>query len=216
LRRSLRLLGSAHSFSNSIQCTSSITSPTSSNILVPSNAVCIITANVGNVYVSSGANLTVIGATINGQLMSESASSVTLRNAKVTDWTDLDNVGVLNILEARSTLQGDTGHCTDNCDSAIYPGGRGIESFVNNTVNGMFESEVSHQAFISGNNINGGRLEVESADFCQITNNKIGVLDLDQNGSPWSLAIQYTEMTPVTAARGSSTVLTAGARQETM
>jgi hypothetical protein len=176
------LIGAAHSFPSSTSCTSSITSATTHNIIVPANSVCVITANVGNVFVDSGANLTVVGATINGQLMAQSAASVTLRNARVTDWTDLENVGVLNISGSSFNTSGDTGNCTDNCDSAIYSGGRGIVNFVNNTVNGMFESEVSHQAFISGNNINGGRLEVESADFGQITNNKIGVLDLDQNG----------------------------------
>jgi hypothetical protein len=50
--------------------------------------------------------------------------------------------------------------CTDDCDSAVYEGGRGDISFVNNTLNGMFESEVSNNAVITGNNVNHSRLEV--------------------------------------------------------
>src|SRR5438552_3927769 len=45
-----------------VTCNGSITSPTASNVQVPVNGVCVITASsVGNVYVSNGANLTVIG-----------------------------------------------------------------------------------------------------------------------------------------------------------
>src|SRR5437762_1174411 len=60
-------------------------------------------------------------------------------------------------------------------------GGPGIFTMTNSTVNGELESEVGHQTFITSSTIV-GRLEVESADFGQILNNKIGVLDLDQNG----------------------------------
>jgi len=52
---------------------------------------------------------------------------------------------------------------------------------VNNVVKGQIESEVSSQAVVTGNTIN-GRLEVESPTFGQITDNKVELLDLDQNG----------------------------------
>ena len=176
------VLGADGPFTPYTTCTSTITASTSSNIFVPANAVCVITANVGNVYVSPGANLTASGMTITGELSGDNSASITLRNVHVTDWTILSNVVKVNISGSSFNTSGDTGNCTDNCDSAIYEGGRGTFIFQNNTANGMVESEVSHQAVVTGNTINGGRLEIESADFGQITNNKVGVLDLDQNG----------------------------------
>lgn len=176
------LLGANGPFTPYTTCTSTITTATSANIFVPANAVCVISANVGSVYVSPGANLTASGMTITGELSGDNSASITLRNVHVTDWTTLSNVVKVNISGSSFNTSGDTGNCTDNCDSALYEGGRGIFIFQNNTANGMVESEVSHQAVVTGNTINGGRLEIESADFGQITNNKVGVLDLDQNG----------------------------------
>ncbi len=176
------VLGADGRFSPDTTCTSTISTATSSNIYVPPNAVCVITKNVGNVYVSPGANLTATGMTITGRLSGDNSASITLRNVHITDWTILSNVVKVNISGSSLNTSGDTGNCTDNCDSALYEGGRGTFIFQNNTVSGMVESEVSHQAVVTGNTINGGRLEIESADFGQITNNKVGVLDLDQNG----------------------------------
>jgi hypothetical protein len=163
-------------------CTGSITSPNSGNIFVPSNSACVITATVGNVYVANGANLTVVGTTINGLLANYSAS-VTLRNANVVGWTGLSNVGVVSITGSTLNTSGNTNLCNfcDGPDSAMYEGGPGTFTFVNDTVNGQMESEVSSQAFVTGNTVN-GRLEVESATFGQITNNEIEMLDVDQNG----------------------------------
>jgi hypothetical protein len=170
-------------------CTGSITPQNASStakILVPTNGACVITGNVGSVWVSNGASLTVTGATINGMLMGNNSASVTLRNAVVTDWTNLEGVQVVNISGSSLNTLGPASYCwntscTDNVESGIYEGGRGIFSFVNNSVTGMVESEVSHQAVVTGNTVS-GRLEIESADFGQITNNRVGVLDLDQNG----------------------------------
>src|SRR3989442_1330081 len=53
-----------------VTCNGSISSPYSGNVIVPVNGVCLITANVGSVYVETNANLTVTnGATINGGLV---------------------------------------------------------------------------------------------------------------------------------------------------
>ncbi len=163
-----------------VTCTTSITSPTTANILVPVNGVCLITASVGNVFASAGSNVTVAGTTING-LIGNYSASVTLRNVQVVTWIGLTNVQTVNISGSSLNTSGITNVCVDLCNSALYEGGRGIFTFVNNTVTGQVESEVSHQATVTGNTIS-GRLEVESADFGQITNNKIGMLDLDQNG----------------------------------
>jgi len=80
-------------------CTSSspVTFPTSANIFVPSNSACSIIASVGSVFVSPGASLTVVGATINGDLNGNYSSSVNLRNARVTGFTGLYYVQVVNI-----------------------------------------------------------------------------------------------------------------------
>ncbi len=163
-------------------CNGSITSPTSANIFVPTNGVCKITASVGNVYVSQGGNLTVTGATINGDLYSDNGLTISLNNVHVFGWTHLS--GVQNVLIIGSSLNtsGNTSHCPDGCDSALWEGGRGLFTMINNTVNGQVETEVSHYAIVAGNNIS-GRLEIESADFGQVQNNQVGgVLDLDQNG----------------------------------
>ena len=162
--------------------TSPITSPTSANIFVPVNGVCKITANVGNVYVSPGGNLTVIGATINGRLYGDQSLAVNLSNSAVTNWTLLSNVQTVRIVGSALNTSGDLSVCTDQCGSAMYEGGRGIFTMVNTTVTGQVESEVSHYATVTGNTIS-GRLEIESADFGQIANNYVGgTLDLDQNG----------------------------------
>ena len=161
---------------------SPVTSPTSANIFVPVNGSCKITASVGNVYVSPGGNLTVIGATINGDLYGDTSLVVNLSNALVVGWTHMSNVQNVVIVGSSLNTSGNMSHCTDACGSAIYEGGRGLFTMVNTTVTGQVESEVSHYATVTGNIIS-GRLEIESADFGQIANNQVGgVLDLDQNG----------------------------------
>ncbi len=163
---------------------SPIIASTTSEILVPSNSACVIEANVGNVYVQPGANLTVVNAKIGGLLVID-AQNVNLRNVDNLGFSFFINVTVINI--SGSTFNGNPNWCEGPggvgapCDMAIYEGGRGIFTMTNSTVNGQLESEVGHQTFITGNTIT-GRLEVESADFGQILNNKIGVLDVDQNG----------------------------------
>src|SRR5207245_6711032 len=66
-----------------VTCNGSITSAYSGNVIVPINGVCVITASasVHNVFVMTGANLTVVGATINGDLIGNYSQSITLRNA---------------------------------------------------------------------------------------------------------------------------------------
>ena len=147
--------------------------PTSANIFVPSNSVCVITASVGNVFVSSGANLTVVGAIVNGDLNANYSSSVTLRNTTVAGFTGLYNVQAVNI--TGSLLN------TSGLSAAMYGGGRGLFTMTGTTVTGLVENEVGHQTFIIGNRISGD-LEVESADQGQIINNTVTSLDLDQNG----------------------------------
>ena len=146
---------------------------TSANIFVPSNSVCVITASVGNVFVSSGANLTVVGSTINGDLNANYSSSVTLRNANVSGFTGLYNVSVVSISGGSFNTSGN--------GAAMYGGGRGSFTMTGATVTGQVENEVGHQTFLIGNRIS-GNLEVESADQGQIINNTIASLDLDQNG----------------------------------
>ena len=163
---------------------SPITTATSQAVLVSSNSVCVIQANVGGVYVQSGSNVTVIGATING-LLAVDAARITLKNVNNAGFTMFLNVAVINI--SGSTFYGNPNWCEGPggvgapCDMSIFEGGPGIFTMTNSTVNGELESEVGHQTFITSSTIV-GRLEVESADFGQILNNKIGVLDLDQNG----------------------------------
>jgi hypothetical protein len=156
-------------------CTASspVVLATTANIFVPSNNVCVITASVGNVFVSSGANLTVIGATVNGGLTANYSSSVILRNTNVVGFTGLYNVQVVNI-------SGGSLNTSGNGD-AMYGGGRGSFTMIGTTVTGQVENEVGHQTTFIGNRIS-GNLEVESADQGQIINNTVTSLDLDQNG----------------------------------
>ena len=156
-------------------CTSSspVTSPTSANIFVPPNGACSITASVGSVFVSPGASLTVVGATINGDLNGNYSSGINLRNARVTGFTGLYYVQLVNISGSLLNTSGN--------GAAMYGGGRGSFTMTNTTVTGMVENEVGHQTFIIGNRISGD-LEVESADQGQIINNTVASLDLDQNG----------------------------------
>src|SRR2546428_8849159 len=81
-------------------CTSSspVTSPTSANIFVPSNSACSITASVGSVFVSPGASLKAVGATINGDLNGNYSSSINLRQVCVTRFTGLSSGHGVNIL----------------------------------------------------------------------------------------------------------------------
>ena len=162
-------------------CNGTINSAFAGNVYVPVNGNCVITATVGNVYVDTGGNLTVIGTTINGGLEAFHSLSVTLKNSNVAGWTGMTDVQAISITGSSLNTSQNTGTCTDACDSAMYEGGRGSFSFVNNTVYGQIESEVGHQSVFRSNNVI-GRLEVESADFGQIVNNHAQVLDLDQNG----------------------------------
>ncbi len=162
-------------------CTGTISTPTSANIFVPVNGVCKITANVGAIYVSSGGNLTVTGATVQS-VYSDNGLYIGLSNVNVVDWTYTANVQNIVIVGSRLNTSGDTSHCPDGCNSALWDGGRGLFTMINNTVTGQVESEVSHYAIVT-NNVISDRLEIESADFGQIQNNQVGgVLDLDQNG----------------------------------
>ncbi len=158
-----------------------ITVATSSNIVVPVNGVCVIEANVGNVFASTGANLTVIGWTINGGLVANYSASVTLTNVQITGFTALLNNQNDKILGTSFDTSRYTGWQADGSDMAVYEGGRGIFSMVNSTVYGQFESEVNHQTVITGSTVT-GRLEVESADIGQVTGNTAGMMDFDQNG----------------------------------
>jgi hypothetical protein len=165
-------------------CNGSIATATTANIFVPVNGVCKITANVGNIYVSQGGNLTVTGVTINHDLYSDGGLAVSLTNVNVVGWIYTANVTSISIIRSSLNTSGNTnnGGCIDGCNSALWDGGRGLFTMINDTVNGQIESEVSHYAIVTGNTIS-GRLEVECADFGQIQNNIIGgTLDLDQNG----------------------------------
>jgi len=166
-----------------LTCGGSIISPHTGDVLVPVNGVCLITSTVnGNVYVSNGANLTVIGGTINGGLEVDSASVVTLTNTSVSGFTGLYNVQTVSITGSRFNTSGNLGICTDACGAAMYAGGRGYFSMTNSNVTGQVENEVGHNTIVNNNHIT-GRLEIESADLGQIINNVVGSLDLDQNGT---------------------------------
>ncbi len=166
-----------------LTCGGSITSPYTGDVLVPVNGACLITSTVnGNVYVSNGGNLTVIGGTINGGLEVDTALVVTLTNAHVSGFTGLYNVQTVNISGSAFNTSGNLGICTDACGAAMYAGGRGYFSMTNSNVTGQVENEVGHNTIVNNNHIT-GRLEIESADLGQIINNVVGSLDLDQNGT---------------------------------
>jgi hypothetical protein len=165
-----------------LTCSGSITSPYSGDVVVPVNGVCVITASVGNVFVYTGGNLTVIGATINGGLSGNYSSNVTLKNAHVYGFTGLYNIQTVNIVGSTLNTSGDLSICTDACGAAIYAGGRGYFSMTNSNVTGQVENEVGHETIVNNNRIS-GRLEIESADLGQIINNVVGSLDLDWNGT---------------------------------
>jgi hypothetical protein len=166
-----------------VSCNGSIISPTASNVQVPVNGVCVITAaSVGAVYVATGGNLTVIGATINGGLVANYSLSVTLNSAKVYGFTGLYNVQTVNISGSALNTSGNLGITTDGPGAAMYAGGRGYFSMTNTNVTGQVENEVGHNTIVNNNHIT-GRLEIESADLGQIINNVVGSLDLDANGT---------------------------------
>src|SRR5438128_8110344 len=169
--------------SSYLTCGGSITSTYAGNVLVPVNGVCVITSTVnGNVYVYPGGNLTVTtGGIINGGLEADSASSVTLTNAKVSGFTGLYNVHTVNISGSALNTSGQS-ICTDACGGALYAGGRGYFSMTNTNVTGQVENEVGHNTIVNNNHVS-GRLEIESADLGQIINNVVGSLDLDANGT---------------------------------
>src|SRR5207247_3681785 len=135
-----------------------------------------------NGYVCNGANLHVIGGTINGGVEVDSASSVTLTNAGISVFTGLYNVQTVSITGSRFNTSGNLGICTDACGAAMYAGGRGYFSMTISKVRGQVENEVGHNTIVNNNHIT-GRLEIESADLGQIINNVVGSLDLDQNGT---------------------------------
>src|SRR3989441_7981957 len=164
-----------------VTCNGSISSPYSGNVIVPVNGVCVITANVGSVYVETNANLTVIGATINGGLVGNYSESIILTNAKVYGFTGLYNVQVVNLQGSSFNTSGNLGITTDGPGAAMYAGGRGSFTMTNSTVTGQVENEVGHQTYFVGNHIS-LRLEVESADQGSIISNTVGSVDLDQNG----------------------------------
>jgi len=164
-----------------VTCNGSITSPYSGNVIVPVNGVCVITASVGNVFVSTGANLTVVSTTINGDLIANYSASVTLRNASVYGFTGLYNVQVTNISGSALNTSGNLGICTDACGAAMYGGGRGSFTMTGTIVTGQVENEVGHATYLISDHIS-GRLEIESADQGQIINDTVASLDLDQNG----------------------------------
>src|SRR5712692_1255777 len=164
-----------------VTCNGSISSPYSGNVIVPVNGVCTITASVGSVYVETNANLTVIGATINGGLVGNYSESIILTNAKVYGFTGLYNVQVVNLQGSSFNTSGNLGITTDGPGAAMYAGGRGSFTMTNSTVTGQVENEVGHQTYFVGNHIS-LRLEVESADQGSIISNTVGSLDLDQNG----------------------------------
>jgi len=166
-----------------LTCNGSIISPYSGNVVVPVNGVCLITSTVnGNVYVYTGANLTVIGGTINGGLEVDTALVVTLTNAHVSGFTGLYNVQTVNISGSALNTSGSTSVTTDSCCAALYAGGRGYFSMTNTNVTGQVENEVGHNTIVNNNHVS-GRLEIESADLGQIINNVVGSLDLDANGT---------------------------------
>src|SRR3989441_1852940 len=169
--------------SSYLTCGGSITSTYTGNVLVPVNGVCVITSTVnGNVYVYPGGNFTVTtGGIINGGLEADSASSVTLTNAKGSGFTGLYNIQTVNISGSALNTSGQS-ICTDACGGAMYAGGRGYFSMTNSNVTGQVENEVGHETIVNNNRIT-GRLEIESADLGQIINNVVGSLDLDQNGT---------------------------------
>ncbi len=162
-------------------CNGSITTPYSGDVFVPANAVCVITASVGSVYAQTGSNVTVIGATINGNLIANYSYSVTLRNASVYYYTGLYWVQFTSISGSTLNTSNNLGIYTDGPGSAMYAGGRGYFSMTNSTVNGQVENEVGHATYFTNNHIT-MRLEVESADQGSIINNVLGSLDLDHNG----------------------------------
>jgi hypothetical protein len=167
-----------------VTCNGSITSSYSGDVIVPINGVCVITASasVHNVFVMTGANLTVVSATINGDLIGNYSQSITLRNAIVSGWTGLYNVQTTNISGSSLNTSGNLSISHDGCCSAMYGGGGGGSfSMTNSTVTGQIENEVGHQTYFVGNHVS-GRLEVESADQGSIIGNTVGSLDLDQNG----------------------------------
>src|SRR2546425_9592879 len=166
-----------------VTCTGSITSPYSGDVIVPINGACMITApaSVHNVFVMTGANLTVVGATINGDLIGNYSQSITLRNANVYGWTGLYNVQATNMSGSSLNTFGQLSISHDGCCSAMYGGGRGSFCMTNSNVNGQIVNEVGHQNFLLENCVT-GRLEVESADQGSIIGNTVGSLDLDQNG----------------------------------
>src|SRR6266567_4402602 len=82
--------------------------------------VCVITASVHNVFVMTGANLTVVSATINGDLIGNYSRSITLRNANVYGWTGLYNVQATNISGSSLNTSGNLSYSHDGCCSAMY------------------------------------------------------------------------------------------------
>src|SRR5437899_7434591 len=140
-----------------VTCTGSITSPYTGDIIVPINGACTITApaSVHNVFVMTGANLTVVGATINGDLIGNYSQSITLRNANVYGWTGLYNVQATNISGSSLNTSGNLSISHDGCCSAMYGGGPGSFTMTNSTVTGQIETEVGYQTCFVVNRVTG-------------------------------------------------------------
>ncbi len=155
------------------QCTSSspVNTPYTGNILVPVNGICTISATVnGNVFVSSGANLTVVSATITGALNGNFSAGVSLLNSIVSRDIGLYSAKVVTI---SGSLVG----------GSFYAGDRAIVTMTGSTVNGYAEFEVNQSSTIVGNTFSGG-MEAEADNFAQVTGNVIvGGLDIDQDGA---------------------------------
>ncbi len=144
--------------------------PYTGNILVPVNGVCTISANVnGNVFVSSGGNLTVVGSTVTGTLNANYSSSVFVSNSRVNGDMNLYSVQV-------GTISG------SYVGGNFYAGSRGSFTMTGSTVVGETEFEVNQNSIIVGNTLPGG-MEVEAVNFAQITGNVVAWLDIDQDGA---------------------------------
>src|SRR3989441_1761733 len=116
-----------------VTCNGSITSTYSGDVIVPINGACMITASasVHNVFVMTGANLTVVGATINGDLIGNYSQTITLRNANVYGWTGLYKVPDPHISGGPLNTSRNLSISQYRCCSAQYGGGRGSFTMTN-------------------------------------------------------------------------------------
>ena len=140
------------------------------NVLVPANGACVISAQVtGNVYVSSGASLTINKTTVTGTVNGNFSLQVSILSSSVGGGVGLYSVKVVNIVEG--TISGN-----------LYVGDRAVVSMTGTTVQGTAEFEVNQASTITGNTVVGG-LEAEDDTFAQVTGNTAGSLDIDGDGA---------------------------------